>query len=278
MIKLFSVLFPYKPCDLYLSILTKLDFMAVLNGLNRRLLLIAFVGGAIAILLIYRNQTTTSPEVHTAEDLLEKVMNASGTKERYKNIKSIRFEKAFHLYHEDGTVEIDRTELHQYDFSDGTQRNVSWSSDTTNYELIQKDSDIYQTINGATDTTATKVSLQNKLNAATFVLGLPYTLNTDNSTKTYNGLQDFEGVRSHELVVTFTGSEDVWSLYYEPKTFAWLGYWVQTSDHYSLVINDEMTEVDEFQFSRKRSSYRTDSLKVRQYLRADYDYSNYEIK
>ncbi len=278
MIKLFSVLFPYKPCDLYLSILTKLDFMAVLNGLNRRLLLIAFVGGAIAILLIYRNQTTTSPEVHTAEDLLEKVMNASGTKERYNNIKNIRFEKAFHLYHEDGTVEIDRTELHQYDFSEGTQRNVSWSSDTTNYELIQKDSDIYQTINGATDTTATKVSLQNKLNAATFVLGLPYTLNTDNSTKTYNGLQDFEGVRSHELVVTFTGSEDVWSLYYEPKTFAWLGYWVQTSDHYSLVINDEMTEVDGFQFSRKRSSYRTNSLKVRQYLRADYDYSNYEIK
>lgn len=278
MIKLFSLLFLYKPCDLYLSILTKLDFMAVLNGLNRRLLLIAFVGGAIAILLIYKSQTTTSPEVRTAEDLLEKVMNASGTKKRYNNIENIRFEKAFHLYHEDGTVEIDRTELHQYDFSNGTQRNVSWSSDTTNYELIQKDTAIYQTINNIRDTITTKVSLQNKLNAATFVLGLPYTLDSDSSTKTYNGLQDFEGVRSHELVVTFTGSEDVWSLYYEPKTFAWLGYWVQTPDHYSLVINDEMTEVDGFQFSRKRNSYRTDSFKVRQYLRADYDYSNYEIK
>lgn len=251
--------------------------MAVLNGLNRRLLLIAFVGGAIAILLIYRNQTTTSPEVHTAEDLLEKVMNASGTKERYNNIKNIRFTKAFHLYHEDGAVEIDRIELHQYDFSEGTQRNVSWSSGTTNYELIQKGSDIYQNINDIRDTTTTKVSLQNKLNAATFVLGLPYTLDSDSSTKTYKGLQDFEGVQAHELVVTFTGSNDIWSLYYEPATFAWLGYWVQTSDHYSLVINDEMTEVDGFQFSRKRSSYRTDSLKVRQYLRADYIYSNYAI-
>lgn len=252
--------------------------MAVVNGLNRRLLLIAFVGGTIAILLIYRNQTTTSPEIYTAEDFLEKVMNASGGKVRYNNIESIKFKKAFHLYHEDGTVEIDRVELHQYDFSDATQRNVSWSSDTTNYELIQKDSDIYQTINHIRNTTTTKVSLQNKLNAATFVLGLPYTLDSDSSTKAYNGLQEFDGAKAHELVVTFTGSHDVWSLYYEPITFAWLGYWVQTSDHYSLVINDEMTEVDGFQFSRKRTSYRTDSLKVRQYLRADYDYSNYEIK
>jgi len=252
--------------------------MAVLHGLNRRLLLIAFLGGAISILLIYRNQKTTSPEVYTAEDFLEKVMNASGGKVRYNNIESITFKKAFHLYHEDGTVEIDRVELHQYDFSDVTRRNISWTSDTTNYELIQSNSDIYQTINGAIDTTTTKALLENKLNAATFVLGLPYTLDSDSSTKTYNGLQDFEGVKAHELVVTFTGSEDIWSLYYEPITFAWLGYWVKTSAHYSLVINNEMTEIDGFQFSQKRTSYRTDSLKVKQYLRADYNYSNYEIK
>ncbi|WP_035336752.1 hypothetical protein [Dokdonia sp. PRO95] len=252
--------------------------MAVLNGLNRRLLLIAFVGGAITILLIYRDQKTASPHIKTAEDLLKTVMKVSGEKERYNNIKSISFKKSFHLYQEDGTVEIDRAELHDYDFSDDTRRSISWFSGERKYEIIQRGTDLYQTINDIPDTTITKIALQNKLNAATFVLGLPYTLDSDSSTKVYNGLQDFEGAKAHELVVTFTGSKDVWSLYYEPTTFTWLGYWVQTSDHYSLVINNEMTEVDGFQFSRKRTSYRTDSLKVRQYLRADYDYSNYEIK
>ena len=252
--------------------------MAVLNGLNRRLLLIAILSGAITITLVYNNQKTTSKEEITAEDLLAKVMKASGGKERYHTIENIQFKKAFHLYHEDGSIEIDRVELHQYDFSDGTQRNVTWTSDTINYELIQKNSEIYQTINGLRDTTTTKASLENKLNAATFVLGLPYTLDSDSSIKVYNGLQDFEDTRAHELVVTFKGSNDFWSLYYEPTTFTWLGYWVQTSDHYSLVINDEMTEIDGFQFSQKRTSYRTDSLKKRLYLRADYNYSDYEIK
>lgn len=101
--------------------------------------------------------------------------------------------------------------------------------------------------------------MKNKLNAATFIVGLPYKLANKGSAKKYNGIKDFEGSPAHELEVNFKNSQDNWKMYYSLEPLDWLGYWVHTSDHYSLVINEEMTEVRGFKFSRKRKSYRTDS-------------------
>ena len=254
--------------------------MAILKGLQRRLALIAIAGAvAVTLIIIFNtNDKNVQPEIITGNSLLKKIMNSSGGKENYEGIKSLSFEKAFKLYDKDSTTEIDRLEKHTYDFTNGAVRSITWKDSLHTYKLIQRDTAILQFKDGTLDTSVSRKALQNKLYAATFVLGLPYTLDTDSSAKTYLGITDFQGKPAHELKVTFQDGTDTWYLYYDESTLDWLGYWVQTSDHYSLVINEEMINEKGFTLSRKRKSYRTDAQKNRLYLRADYEYSNYLIQ
>lgn len=251
--------------------------MAVLRGLHRRLLLIAVLGTIAAIYFIATDVIFKDEAPETGDSFLEKVMIASGGKIKYDTLNRLTFKKKYTLYTASGEKEFSKNELHSYDYATGTNRLIQWKEDTITYTIVQRDTLLFQTKNNKQDTTITKELLKNKLNAATFVVGLPYTLNNEGSTKKYNGIKDFEGSPAHELEVNFKNSQDNWKMYYSLESLDWLGYWVHTSDHYSLVINEEMAEVGGFKFSRKRKSYRTDSLRKRLYLRADYAYSNFSI-
>lgn len=215
---------------------------------------------------------------YDATTLLEAVMKTQGGKENWKNIKVFSYKKSFALYAEDGSVEKDIIENHEYDFTDGINREVTWLQNDTLFEIHRSDSATYQIKNGTSDTLITATQIQSKLNAATFVVGLPYTLDDPNSIKTYEGIEEFQETSCHVLKVTFQGSSDIWRHYYDTKDLSWKGYWVKTSDHYSLIVNEEMSTENGFTLSRKRKSYRTDSLKNIMYLRATYLYEDYKIE
>lgn len=236
------------------------------------ILLIGFVAWQLIGYLL-PDQTPT----YTAQTFLKAVSDQSGGKIPWDTLKKISFTKKFQLLDSTGHVEIDRSELHAYDFSRDNERLIQWKADNLIYNLVQRNEVLYQNKNGQLDSTVTAQALQNKLNAATFVLGLPFTLDTPDATLSYEGVQTFEDAKAHSLKVTFNGSNDKWYLYYSEKALDWLGYWVHTSDHFSLVINESMTVVEGFTLSRKRKSYRTNAQKEKLYLRATYSYENYQI-
>lgn len=236
----------------------------------------ALIIGIIAWQLIGYLLPDKQPE-YTTTSFIKAISDHSGGAANWKKMQKISFSKKFQLLDSTGHIEIDRNELHAYDFSKDTQRLIQWKLEDTTFTLTQKNNVLFQSKNGKIDSTMTQQALNNKLNAATFVLGLPYTLDTPSATLSYQGLQPFEGKNAHELKATFKNSEDVWRLYYSEDTMDWLGYWVQTSDHYSLVVNDAMTVIEGFTLSRKRTSYRTNAQKEKLYLRASYSYDNYKI-
>lgn len=252
--------------------------MAVIRGLNRRLLLIAGVGGIVVLFFIFRGKDAEVITPETGETLLVKVMDKHGGKQAWDNVDKISFSKSFSLYNVDGSVEMSRDEKHSYDYSNGISRLVQWEQDEKTYNLVQNKDALSQVIDGRLDTLSTIEELRNKIQASTFVLGLPFTLDTPENKLNYNGLKTFEGNTAYELELRFNGSEDIWRLYYSETALEWLGYWVKTSGHHSLVINEQMVDVEGFTLSRKRKSYRTDSLRNKNYLRAEYLYENYAIK
>jgi len=223
----------------------------------------------------------TTPNKETTYDdtsILEAVMNAQGGKNNWNNIQQMSYKKSFALFAENGDTEKDIVENHSYNFTNGTNRKVSWTTNDTLFEIHRSDTDIYQTKNGSPDPSVTPEKLQSKLNAATFVVGLPYTLDDPNSTKVYEGIQKFQEHLCHTLKVTFKGSDDIWRLFYSKDDLSWKGYWVKTSDHYSLIINEEMHTEKGFVLCTKRKSFRTDDQKNILYLRATYLYEDYVIK
>ncbi len=215
--------------------------------------------------------------VYDTFTLLEEVMDQSGGKQNWNDIQKMSYTKSFQLYTEDAAIEIDRNEKHFYDFTNGTERVIEWMDNDTLFSLVRNDSTIYQTKNNQKDTLVSNKVLQSKLDAATFVVGLPYTLDNPSASKFYKGIVSFQGENCHVLQVQFEGSDDIWKHYYTVDDLDWKGYWVKTSDHYSLVINEELINVNGFMLSRKRKSYRTDSLQNITYLRATYDYSQFYI-
>jgi len=214
---------------------------------------------------------------YTATTLLETVIDKNNGKDAWDNIKNMSYRKSFKLFHEDGTIEKDLIENYIYDFTDGINREITWSQKDTLYEIHRSDSVIYQIKNGTADTLVTPTQLQAKLDTSTFVVGLPYTLDDPSTMLAYEGVAKFQDIPCHTLKVTFKDSKDVWSFYYEEKTLSWKGYWIQSPDHYSLIINEEMIEESGFTLSRKRKSYRTDKKQNILYLRAVYEYDAYKI-
>ena len=251
--------------------------MAVIRGINRRLLLIAGIGGIAALFFIFKGKDPQGTTSETGETFLLKIMKTHGGQQSWQDLDKISFTKSFSLYEADGTIEMQRQEKHSYDYTNGTSRLIQWQQDENTYNLVQNNETLSQVVDGQLDTISTAAQLRNKIQASTFVLGLPFTLDTTENNLSYNGINSFEGDRAHELEVHFEGSDDVWWLYYSVDAMEWLGYWVKTSGHYSLVINEQMVDVEGFMLSRKRKSYRTDSLRNKTYLRAEYLYANYTI-
>lgn len=211
------------------------------------------------------------------QELLEDVMLAQGGFENWNAKSSLHFTKQFKLYAENGTIEIDRNETHKYLDKPRQEYNISWKQQQDDFLLVKKEDSIYQLINNVKDTLVTRSQLLAKLNAAQFVINIPYSLNDESASLEYEGVKIFQDVSCHVLKVNFKDSRDTWRLYFGQKDFSWVGYWVQTEDHYSLVINEEMVDVDGFTLSRKRKSYRTDNAQNILYLRAEYLYDSYEI-
>lgn len=213
----------------------------------------------------------------TSHELLSDVIEKHAILKDWNQIKQLKFTKSVELFQEDGSSEISRIEEHKYIYAAPVKKEIHWVQERKNYVLTNIGNKIFQTVNNYVDTTKTEHQLRAKINAAEFVLKLPHSLKSTSASLVYEGIQEFQEKPCHTLKINFKDSEDVWWMYFQESTLDWVGYWVKTSGHYSMVINEEMEVVDGFTLSRKRKSYRTDSLQNKTYLRAAYYYGNYQI-
>ncbi len=238
------------------------------------------LGSLIILLIAWKVIEYILPDQMVYTDghaLLQDVTKAHGGIENWNKNKSLIFTKEFKLYEEDGSISIDQIEVHNYTMSRSPISTIQWKQEKYDF-LLKKDQDsIYQLIGSSLDTTQTSEELTSMLNASQFVINLPFSLKDKNAHLTYEGDTVFEDQLCHVLKANFKNSNDSWFFYFTVNDLSWLGYWVATSDHYSLIINEEMTEVNGFTLSRKRKSYRTDKNQKILYLRATYFYSNYTI-
>lgn len=251
-----------------------------MNATKKTDLLIYLIGVALIIFVLIKVIGYILPDRSPYQDpqrLLSDVMQKHATTRDWNQNKHLSFNKDFTLYLEDGSVEMARKERHNYAYAPITKSEIRWTHESLQYHLRKTKNGISQTVDKVQDTSYTDTQLHAKLDAAQFVMNLPHSLQSKNADLEYEGIQPFQDSQCHTLKVRFKNSEDVWTMYFSENSLAWLGYWVKTSGHYSLVINEEMIVVDGFTLSRKRKSYRTDSLQNKTYLRAKYTYDNYVI-
>lgn len=218
--------------------------------------------------------------------LLQKSIASMGGLEAWSELSVLRFQKYVALYREDGSIEQEVIQEHSYRFQPNPVIRITWGKGAEVAAVVYEGGDIYKTVGGKKDTTASMSSLENTIFSSTFVMALPYNMLDPGAELSYKGKDTLDTGQAVEVLQAVYNPDvhenhttpDTWNLYLDEGSRKLVAYQVQHADHYSYVINLSDTLVDGFTFVKERESFRVDSLRNRLYLRAKYAYSEYQVE
>ncbi len=229
------------------------------------------------------------PYAHLTSDevkrVLKKAMDRAGGLTKWNQIKTLQFKKDYALLFESGEIENAALQTHTYTFPPESKVSIEWEKEGKKHLISQDGAQPTKKVDGVVDTTANQQSLTNTVLSATFVISVPFKLLDAGVVLSYDGLDTLADGRKVEVLKavynpaqTDTHSTpDTWWHYYDADDFTFVAYMVQHADHFSYVENLSFDEVDGFVFPRERKSYRVDEERNIQYLRATYEYMDYEV-
>lgn len=221
-------------------------------------------------------------EVNT---ILKKAIQKAGGLTEWNQLASMKFQKWYALYTPTGAEEVNVTQQHHYQHHPAKTANISWRRDSLDYELQFDGNNITQSIDGEINAASNPESLKNTVFAATHVADLPFKLLDPTVQLTYEGKDTLRTKAVVDVIRADYNTDDyenhthsdTWWFYFDSADATFRGYTVQHADHISYVENLSFHQVNGFNFVNERKSYRVDSARNILYLRAAYQYSNYEL-
>ncbi len=211
-----------------------------------------------------------------ARQLLENACNGSGY-EKWLTISRLEFTKHTMLFDSTGLVELERHQDIMIE-KDSRRIQISWSENGVSHKIIKEGEEIYQYEGEKQLDNPRESSLWNTVLSTEYVMNIPFKLLEPGYTLHYEGIDSIPRIgTSHALMAKYSESVDTWWHYYEIETYRQVGYKVKHLDHISLVVNEDLTEKSGILWPKKRTSYRVNEDGQIMFLRAKYDYDNYQI-
>ncbi len=220
-----------------------------------------------------------------AREIIERSIQYHGGMKIFNQLDNFCFEKVFSLYKADGSVEYQRTQLHDYYPSKSTYE-VSWKQESKSYKNRQYSNQFSQEINGEPNTSIEASKIKSSVYASVFTIFLPWKLLDIGTNISYDGeliLED--GKKVFVVKASYNPKEhkhhtksDIWWHYFDKATCQHVGYKVTLIDHSSLIRNLDFQTIDGFIFPKTRKSWRVNESNEKDYLRAEYDYKVLSIK
>ena len=214
--------------------------------------------------------------------LLEKAIQAHGSQVRWDELRGFEFVKKTMLYAEDGSEESVQVQHIQFKLQPYFEANLNWEKDSMEHR-VSFDGLKTRYYMGSNEilNEGFLASKKREIDAAFYVMDKPFALLQGAKNLSYEGLVTLHDGREMESIQVIDGDPndpktDLWWYYFHPQTHQLVAYKVKTADHYSLVYNLEMDRSLGVAFPMKRESFRVDSLGNILYLRASYEFTNYQ--
>lgn len=219
------------------------------------------------------------------KSILTKGLKQAGTWENWINIKSIEYTKKNRLLLEDGSVEREVIERHVYTMHPNFEAVISWEEEGDNYQLKYTKAKTVKLKNGQ-PLDLDSERLTKSIMSSLYVLGMPFKLLDSGTTLTYNGKITLRTGREADVVkATYNSKEhdnhstsEEWFYYFATDNGDFVGCMVYHPPTYAYIENLEFHENTPVKFHKHRKSYRTDSARNIEYLRAEFWYSDYVVK
>ena len=216
------------------------------------------------------------------KSILKRAIDKAGGIEQWSSIKTIKYTKHNMLFLEDGSTEVDNVQRHEYVMQPAFEATITWEKDSVSHRIEYGPGVARKIENGKTteaDPSATVMS-------AIYVLGMPYKLLDAGTVLTHKGVVELDsGKRADEIMATYDPGEhdnhstqDEWYYYFDVEDGTFYGAMVYHAPTYAYIQNLAFDTSSPVQFHAHRKSYRSDSARNIQFLRAEFWYSDYEVE
>lgn len=228
--------------------------------------------------LIFQFSCGNSPEKQ-ARELLEKSMTVHGSAEKWSEITSLKFRKMTRLLHEDGSVESELDQWHEFRFKPYFEGKITWTKDSISHVSTWDGAQMHYFMGENEVKNEGFLASQKKdFDAAFYAVAQPWKLLDEKGKLIYEGQKTLENGKSVEVIrVDYGPDSDIWWYYFDLETAEMVGNEIQLKDHRSLVYNLSFEKVEGFKLHGKRESFRVNEQGEKLFLRAEYRYSEYEI-
>ena len=233
-------------------------------------------------------QEKQDPMAHISDDkvlqVLTKVFKTAGGLDNYRNMKSISYQKQSILFLEDGSTESHITQRHSYSLQPELTGDINWVADGNTYRIHYSAQDSYKEENGVRIPDSEE-SARKSFFSATYVLFIPFKLLDPGAELTYEGRDTLDDGKIADVIRAEYdatkhenhSTSEIWWYYFDAKDGSHLASLVFHPPTYAYIENVVITDDYDIRFNVHRKTFRTDASRNKEYLRGEFNYSNYVI-
>ncbi len=217
----------------------------------------------------------------SVKKILKKAIDWAGGIEKWKKLDSIQYHKRSKLLLEKGLVENETYQLHNYSMQPSFSAEINWKKGNTAHLISHNFDKTLKYENG--EIIAEGEKTKKSVLSALYVLGMPFKLLDEGVNLSHEGKTQIDGIQVDVLKATYSpaknnnhSTEDVWWYYFQENSGKFISCMVYHSPTYAYIENLAFDEVNGLKFHKHRKSYRTDSVRNKQFLRAEFWYNDYK--
>lgn len=221
----------------------------------------------------------------TARSILLGAIEKAGGWQNYASLKAIKYVKRAVLYHEDGSVESDFIQRHDYVLHPSVSGRISWKEGDDRMAIVYGSAEAYSSVGGIIDSASTESAARAFLSNY-YVLFMPFKLADEGVELSYTGKVTLDsGVQANVIKAQYAPAEhdnhstsDVWWYYFDGGDDSYLASMVHHPPTYAWIDNNRTTgDSLPLRLNTYRKSYRCDSTGNRIFLRGEFWYSDFDL-
>lgn len=216
--------------------------------------------------------------------ILKRAFKKAGGWDQWAKLESISYKKRNILYHEDGSIESDVTQFHEYQLQPELQGTIFWKEGNNSHSIVYRKGKASKYTDGelisADDESAAKSFL-----SAHYVLFMPFKLGDEGTRLTYEGTAILDnGTEVDVIKATYSpdtydnhSTNDEWYYYFDKATGSYLANMVYHAPTYAYIRNTKTDQSLPIVMNTYRESYRVDKDRHIEFLRGEFFYEDYQL-
>jgi hypothetical protein len=211
--------------------------------------------------------------------VLEKAIEAHGGQDSWDKISVLEFRKWTLLKDENGQIESELDQYHEFRFKPYFEGKITWTKDSIQHVIHFDGTNTSYFMGGNEVKNEAFLAAKKKdFDAAFYTAAQPWKLMDGGGTLIHEGQKTLENGQLVESIrVDYGPDSDTWWYYFDAQSFLMAGSEVQLKDHRSLIYDLNMEQSDGIKLHGKRESWRIGEQGQKLFLRAEYQYSDYKI-